>query len=666
MRKIYQKGCRWVNDQIGLDRAERKDRRKKDYKEFVEKKKELRRAQDRLRESEVADGKTSKRYRKRKKEQDKAEKELESAEKRYKREEFERTMSFIGMDFTYDEVLVFSIFLAILSFVLSLFAVGIIAVYFKLSSFEIITYGIPVLTVVPAFVLIFIADYPDILEKRMKASTIGKLPEAVNYMTMSMRIKPSLHRAVSFSADNTSGPISRGLNQILWKVYIRERSTLEESFLDFALRWGEWNENLKRSMYSLRASLLEKTDEGYKKSLERANDLIIEGTKKEVEDFTNSLQTPTTILFAIGVLLPLVIGAMLPLMSLTALDVGAMTVADNGAVQENPISFPVLVLLMNVICPIGTLFYSYRILGNRPGTRELPQIESNVNKKLQAMIALSLGAGIALFITLFHSEITFLQPLPILFMVMIPISYYSLSTSIHQKKERDRILEIEEEFPDALFQLGSRIAERTSAERAVLKTSETMEGSRSGDLFRKVVSTLKIKNLSMKEALFGDEGILTDFPSQIVKTTMKTVVEITEKDPEEAGKTIIKIAEYQQDLRDMEHEVKNQLSKSVEMMKATTMIFAPIIMGIVASLYFMLEDVFAGLGTMDMISPVWFTAVLGVYLMMMAAIITYFTKSIENDLDMIEFKYTLGITMVINITIFSVSFMIGKVMIAGM
>ncbi|MEF8874579.1 MAG: hypothetical protein V5A88_07925 [Candidatus Thermoplasmatota archaeon] len=666
MRRVYEKGCRWVNKQIGLDREERQDRRSEEYQEFLEKKKELRKAEDRLRESEIADGKSSSRYKKRKKEQEKVEKEFKSAEKRYKRDEFKRTMSFIGMDFTYEEVLVFSIFAAIVSFVLSLFAVGIIAVYFQLSPLEIITYGVPVLSAVPASVLLLMANYPDILEKRMKASTIGKLPEAVNYMTMSMRIKPSLHRAVSFSADNTSGPISYGLNQILWKVYIREKSTLEESFLDFALRWGEWNENLKRSMYSLRASLLEKTEEGYKKSLERANDLMIEGTKKEVEDFTNSLSTPTTILFAIGVLLPLVIGAMLPLMSLTGLDVGSMTATESGTAQENPISLPILVLIMNVICPAGTLLYSYRILGNRPGTRSLPEIESSVNKRLHAMISLSLGVGAALIISLFYSELSFLQPIPILFTVVIPISYYSISTSIRQKKKRARILEIEEEFPDALFQLGSRIAEGTSAERAVLKTAETLEGTKSGDLFRKVVSTLKIKNLSMKEALFGEEGILTDFPSQLVKTTMNTVVEITEKDPEEAGKTIIKIAKYQQDLREMEREVKNQLSKSVEMMKATTLIFAPIIMGIVASLYFMLEDVFAGLGTTEMISPVWFTAVLGVYLIMMAAIITYFTKSIENDLDMIEFKYTLGKTILINITIFSFSFMVGKELIAGM
>ncbi len=665
MRSIYEKGCRWVNEQVGPDKEDYKDRKEKDLKAYIEKKKKFRTAQDRLRGAEIAEGKRSKAYQKKKKKYEKTKEEYRRAEAKYKKEGFQRTMGFIGMDFEYEEILVFSLFLTVASAILCLFIIGIIAIYFQLSALETILYGMPLITVVPSLVMLFIANYPDILEKRMKASAVGRLPEAVNYMTMSMRLKPSLHRAVSFAAKNTSPPISFGLNQVLWKVYIRDSSTLEESFLDFALRWGEWNENLKRSLYAIRSSLLEKTEEGYKKSLERANDLMIEGTKKQVEDFTNSLRTPTTILFAIGVLLPLVIGAMLPLISLTGLDMGSMTVAESGTAQDNPIGLPALVLIMNVVCPAATLFYSYRILGDRPGTRELPEIDLEDNKKLHIMVSISLGVGIALMISLFYSQLAFFQPLPILFLFVVPISYYCISTTMEKKRERDLILEIEKEFPDALFQLGSRIAEGTSTERAMLKVSETLEGTRSGELFRKVVSALKIKHLSMSESLFGEDGILTDFPSRTIKTTMKTVVEIAEKDPEEAGKTIVKIAKYQQDLRDMEHEVKNKLSKSVEMMKATTLIFAPIIMGIVASLYFMLSEVFSGLGAVDMISPVSFAAVLGIYLICMAGVITYFTKSIENDLDMIEFKYTLGRTMLINITIFSISFMIGKVAIAG-
>ncbi len=665
MSELYEKACRWVNDQVGLEGDELQVREEEEWEDFLEKKKDLRKAEDSLREAKVVEGKDSKEYKKKKKKVEKSEKKFEQAEKRFKREDFKRTMQFVNMDFTYEEILVFSLFLAVFTFLIGLMVIGGIATVYEFPLIEIIMYGVPILTILPAVVMLFAANYPEILEGRMKASTIGEVPETVHYMTMSMRVKPSLHRAVTFAAENTDEPISSGLNGIIWDVYVDKKSSLEESFLDFAVRWGEWNENLKRSLYVIRASMLEKTEEAYRSSLERANDMVIEGTKKEVEDFTNSLKTPTTILFAVGILLPLVIGAMLPMISLAGLDVGGLTAAA-GSTQSASIGLPVVVLLMNVICPAGAFLYSYRIVGKRPGTSSPPKIEGAEKKKFHAVISLSIFVAIALFISLFYNSISFYQPIPILFLVAAPLSYYCLATTLPQKKERKRIVEMEKEFPDSLFQLGSRIAEGTSVERALAKTAETLRGSKTGELFGDIVSSIQIKRLPMEDALFGEEGVLKDFPSQTIKTTMKTVIQITKKDPEEAGKTIIKIAGYQQELRDMDHEVKNKLSKSVEMMKATSMVFAPIVMGIVASLYFMLEEVFTGLGTIELISPVAFSSVLGVYLILMSGVITYFTKSIECNLDAIEFKYSLGMTILTSITVYSGALLVGRILIIGM
>ena len=101
-------------------------------------------------------------------------------------------------------------------------------------------------------------------------------------------------------------------------------------------------------------------------------------------------------------------------------------------------------------------------------------------------------------------------------------------------------------------------------------------------------------------------------------------------------------------------------------MKGTTLIFAPITMGIISSLYFMLEDVFTNLGGVDMISPIAFSTVIGIYLIMMGIVITYFTKGIENSLDTLEFKYTFGKTILISIAIYSISLTLGRMMIVGM
>jgi len=665
MSEFYKKACRWVNDQAGLHADEIQDRKKGEFQDFLDSKKELRKAEDELRQVELISEKDSKEYKKKKKEFEKSEKSFKEAERKFKRDDFKRTMQFVDMDFTYEEVLIFSVFIAILTFLTGLTVLGVTFVLYDLSIIEVMLYGVPTLIILPALVMIFAANYPEILENRMKASTIGKVPETVHYMTMSMRVRPSLYRAVTFAAENTEDPISSGLNEMIWDVYLDKKSSLEESFLDFAVRWGEWNENLKRSLYVIRASMLEKTDEAYRNTLERANDMVIEGTKKEVEDFTTSLRTPTMILFAIGILLPLVIGAMLPMVSLAGLNVGGLTAAESST-DSRSIGLPSVILLMNVLCPTGALLYSYRIVGKRPGTSTPPKIESTGDRKFHMVVSLSILAAIALLISVFYTSLSPYQPIPYLFLVVAPLSYYCLASTLPKIEERRRIVEMERQFPDSLFQLGSRIAEGTSVERALAKTADTLQGSKTGELFGDIVSGMRIKRLPMQDALFGEEGLLKDFPSQTITTTMKTVVQITKKDPEEAGKTIIKIARYQQELRDMDHEVKNKLSKSVEMMKATSLVFAPIVMGIVASLYFMLERVFTGLGTIELISPIAFATVLGVYLILMGAVITYFTQSIESNLDFIEFKYSLGMTMLVSISVYSGALLVGRKLIIGM
>ncbi|MFW6145072.1 MAG: hypothetical protein ACOC55_05815, partial [Candidatus Natronoplasma sp.] len=98
MRRIYEKGCRWVNSYLGPNREEYQDRRKGDYQDFLKKKKELRKAGDKLRETEIAAGRDSSRYRKRKEEYEKAKERFKKAEEKYKKKDFKRTMSFTGMD----------------------------------------------------------------------------------------------------------------------------------------------------------------------------------------------------------------------------------------------------------------------------------------------------------------------------------------------------------------------------------------------------------------------------------------------------------------------------------------------------------------------------------------------------------------------------------------
>ncbi|MFO7792671.1 MAG: hypothetical protein R6W73_06800 [Candidatus Saliniplasma sp.] len=659
MSRFYEAVCKKVNDKFGLDREEIEERRGEKKAEYIEMRRELRKAEMELREVIAVEGKDSKIFKKKKKKVDKAEDALESAKKRYTREDFKKTAIFTGMDLEHEEVIVFSVFNAVLASLLIFAGVFTWNIYYPFSMFEILTYIVPIFLIIPMAVLIFTANYPEILSERMKASTIGKAPECINYMTMSMRVRPSLYRAVSFSAKNTEEPMASGLKKVLWNIHINKRSSLEDAFLEFALEWGEWNEELKRSLYAVRSAILEKTSQGLYSALEKANQIIIEGTERKVKDYANSLATPTTILFAIGILLPLIIGAMLPMIALGGLDISSMDSSETAT--QAGLSLIHIVLLMNVVSPLGAFVYSYKILGDRPGTMSPPDVNCERKRRMKLALSIVIASGLTAMFYMFSNQMSVISPLHYFWGPVVGMSFYCLSTTIDSKRKRERVVKMEREFPDLLFQLGSRITEGMPPEKAIQKTADAMNGTEIGDLFGDISSRLKLDRLPLDEALFGDQGALTDFPSQTIKATMKTVVQLTRKDPEQAGKTILQISQYLKDMEEMDHEIKSELSSSVGMMKATSTVFAPLVMGIVGALYYMLESIFTDISNVQLIQPTSFIAVLAVYLISMSFVITYFTTGIENQVDMIEFKYQLGTMLIVNMMVFSLAVFVGKV-----
>jgi Flp pilus assembly protein TadB len=501
------------------------------------------------------------------------------------------------------------------------------------------------------------------IAKRMRLECLGRAPELISYMAMSIRLSPSLTRAITFAAKNMDDPISSRLKRILWNVYTKKFHSVEESFAATATEWGKWNEDLKRGLFAIKSSSLETTEEGLERSLDKATDIVISGTKKKMEEFASSLSTPTTILFALGILLPMILGAMLPMISLGNLDLSYQA---SGLGQTEPsggIQPILIVVMMDVVFPLATLSYAMNILAKRPGIGSSVRIEDESRRRRRALV-LSLALGLALatigILTFdgFGSYVLILS-------VALPTSFCLISTTHKRRKERQEILRMEREFPDALFQLGTRIAEGSPPERAILETAKSMKDAKIAELFHKVYYRTIVFGLTLENALFGDRGLMRDFPSRTVEATMKSFVEVARKDSISAGQMMIKTSEYLKDLQKLEEDTKRKLRSSVESMKMTSLFFAPIVMGVTFSLYTLLVDTFSRVGSVgDMMSPSVFLIVLGVYLLLMAAIAMYFVSTIEKVTDRVERGYYIGVGIVVAAGIFTISSIVGQMAIA--
>jgi hypothetical protein len=235
-----------------------------------------------------------------------AEKAHEKSERIYRQENLNSALDFLGWDMSFHEIVAFSGFCAVLSLILGFAVVVPVFILLDMSLMDAGLFLIPGLLATPLVAYAFVASYPEILARRVKTKSLGRSPEAVNYLVMSMRLSPSISKAVAFAADSADEPIASGLKKVLWNIYMRKYDNVEESFLAFAYEWGEINEDFKRSLYAIRSSTLERSDEGRERVLEKASEIILEGTKRRIESFTSSLHTPTTVLFALGILLPMI------------------------------------------------------------------------------------------------------------------------------------------------------------------------------------------------------------------------------------------------------------------------------------------------------------------------------------------------------------------------
>ena len=520
---------------------------------------------------------------------------------------------------------------------------------------------------IPGLAALYIDEYPMIRAKRMRALTVGRMPEAIHYLSLSMRLTPSLDKAVNYASSSLTEPLASDLRKVLWDVYMREHSSIEDAFIAFAYDWSEWDEDFKRSLYMVRSATLEKSREAIDRVLDKANQIIIDGTKSKLEEFSTALRTPTMVLFGIGIMLPLLLVILLPI-----LEIG------------NEWAW-VAVVVINVILPLCLIIYTYNILGKRPELTTPPYFESTmtpITRTIIIFLCLVCSSGLIL-VGIIQVRKSLFASLSFVWAIGLPIALYCLLTNMEVKKKARAIRKMEDEYPEALFQLGNRIAEGKPIETALSKTARTMKNTLISKLFNKISYNLQVTRSSLKEILFGASGLLINSPARTIKNTMRTVVEASSKDPRTAGKTIMLISNYLSDLRKVEREMKEKLNEITGMMTQTAIFIAPLVVGVTVILYQLLSTKLSGLNIdyesanipnmgmgQETFSPMVVGVSLGVYLIQLVLLVAYFVARIEYGKDIIELKNAIAWYLIIGLAVYSfgliVTYLVGAAYISDL
>ncbi|HLC97288.1 MAG TPA: hypothetical protein VJC21_00715 [Candidatus Nanoarchaeia archaeon] len=473
---------------------------------------------------------------------------------------------------------------------------------------------------------------------RMKSS--AQMIESIFYLVTYMRHTSNLERAIGFAADHLDPPLSLDFRKMLWDVETEKYSTIKNSADAYLEQWKESCREFVEAFHLIEGSLFEPSEERRLSLLDKALDVILDGTYENMLHYAHSLQSPMTMLHMLGVVLPILGLVILPLV-----------VSFMGGGKDPFTTALYIAMLYNVSLPIGVYYLGKIILAKRPAgygatdIGELPGLQQYRN------VRIPLGKKVVIGINPFYfSSIIFiillligLSPLimhalgvadfsldpagnfqllnyicppekgvncleaekigpfgmgaALLSLVLVAGLgtsvglYYSLrSKNVIKIREKTRALE--DEFSSALFQLGNRLGDGLPAEIAFARVAQSLQGTTSGEFFTVAERNMTRLGMGIEQALFDPKvGALASFPSRVIESSMKVLAESIKKGPRIAAQALLSMSRYIKEIHRVEERLKDLMSEVISSMKSQIKFLTPAIAGIVVGITAMISSI---------------------------------------------------------------------------
>ena len=525
----------------------------------------------------------------------------------------------------------------------SLLALGLLGASALIFLFVAVGYLIPMMLVslaVPALSREVILAYPSSAAKKRAAEVLKSSTHSANLMIMSLRHEPSISKAMRF-ASNRETAFGQELRGCIWGVVMGKYSSFEESLHALGTRWARFGGDLIASLNAMVTASCEATHDGRRRALDRANNSMISGAKRRIEEYALSLSTPSMIMFGLGILLPLMVGSFLPMLSwnlwsLDAAERGALMVEQGGTAVE-------IVFIMNVLFPAVALMVALNAISRHPlENAGGPAVEAR-RTSLRSILAALSGTIAGCTCALLWLDGMW-QSVAILLSAVCPGAAW-LSVAGARMIRSTAALDTPG-VEDVLFKTGARMLEGENFEAALARANLDLEGE-SAETIRRISFRSSIAGQDFDFAAGAESGSPRNSNSF---EGLRVVKESATKDEHAAGILAMDLAAYLKDLHDLETTLKNRLRPTISMMKMTTHALGPIVLGVTYAIYLSIASIVEnGQGSLG--SGLFFV-VLGLFLAETDLVVGYFIWGIEGDRGRGHLMYSLGTCILLSESIF--------------
>ncbi len=576
-----------------------------------------------------------------------------------------------------------------------------------------------------AAVIIPLQKLPFNLANRWRLKASNQMVLSVFYIVTYMRHTSNLELAIDFAAEHLSPPLSLDLKKVIWNIETEKYDSIKESLDMYLETWKKWNLEYIESMHLIESSLYESSESRRLDSLDKALKVMLDETYEKMLHYAHNLKGPITTLHMMGIILPILGLVILPLVVSfmpevkwyhlfmlynVALPIGVYYMGNNilstrptgygqadiaesntklkkyqsiifkigdRELKINPIyiaagvfGFLMLVTFTPLIMyglggdcadwTIGSQGILPRCAVEDPGSITfsfLDYRDEMINKEKTGDKIGPYGLGAAIFSL----------ALPLAFGLGIGLYYKLRSKNII--KIREKAKKLEAEFASALFQLGNRLGDGYPAEIAFGKVAQTMEGTVSGKFFELVSINIQKLGYGVEQAIFDKEkGALVYYPSNLIESSMKVLVESSKKGPMIASQALVNISEYIKQMHRVDERLRDLMADIISSMKSQINFLTPAIAGIVIGITSMITQIIGTLGQrltaitsgdeaamggvgggsfiMDMfgngVPTYYFQIIVGLYVVQIVFILTILINGIQNGADKLNERFLIG------------------------
>lgn len=501
------------------------------------------------------------------------------------------------------------------------------AIFFVTNNFSMIFLFLGLITSV--FVFYYTYSMPKRLANIWRLKASSQMVPAILYVVVYMKHTSNLERAIEFASQNLEPPLSLDFKKVIYDVEIGKYSSVKQSLDRYLETWRDYSPEFIESFHLIESSLYEPGESTRIQTLEKALQVILDGVYEKMLRYSREIRSPLTNIYMLGIILPTLGLALLPLAS---------------TLLQGAIKWPHIIIIFNVLIPFFVFYMTSEVLFKRPGghgdstSLELnPNYHKFISKKpwikasAIALPLLILGLLPFIFQIQFltsafnlQSDYTFQEigipiagdtllfdfktigaetvgpfgPAGVLLSLFIPLSISIFFSSAYKNKTselikaRQQTEELEREFTNSLFQLGNRLGDGLPAEIAFSRVAESTVGQKTHNFFSIVNQNVAQLGMSIEEAIFSRRrGAIIYYPSVLIATSMKILVESVKKSLQVAARSLMSISQYVKNIQKINERLKDLLAEIVSDMKSNMIFLAPLLAGIVVGLSTMITNI---------------------------------------------------------------------------